>query len=287
MAIQSSEMPLTAEGRVYHLNLLPEELAGNIILVGDPGRVATVSAFFDHIEVKKQNREIVTHTGTFQNKRISVISTGMGTDNIDIVLNELDALVNIDLQHRTVKPQHTALNIVRLGTCGGLLPDMETNSFVASQYCLGMDGLLHFYRHDKNIRNAEIESAFVKATQWKPSFAEPYSVKCSDTMMNKLAFDMRKGITLTASGFYAPQCRVLRQELAFEDFCPKLTDVVCEDLHFTNMEMETSALYALSKIMGHNALTICVVIANRMQKTFAKDYHPSMEKLIETVLTRF
>lgn len=287
MALQSSEMPLTAEGRVYHLNLFPEELAHNIILVGDPGRVPAVSAFFDTIEVKKQNREIITHTGIYQDKRISVISTGMGTDNIDIVLNELDALVNIDLQKRIPKTQHTSLNIVRLGTCGGLLSDMEINSLIASQYCLGMDGLLHFYKHDKSIRNQNIETEFIKHTQWSSAFAEPYSIKCSDRLMNKLAFDIRKGITLTASGFYAPQCRVLRQDLAFEDFCPKLTNIVCENLHFTNMEMETSALYALSKLLGHNALTICVVVANRVEKTFAKDYHIAMEDLIKRVLNRF
>lgn len=284
--IKASEMPLTADGGVYHLNLYPEELATNVILVGDPGRVATISQHFDTIEVKKQNREIVVHTGTYKNKRITALSTGMGTDNIDIVLNELDALVNIDLKQRVVKPQHTSLNLLRLGTCGGLQPDMEINSFIASQFCLGIDGLIHYYKHNPCIHHTDIENKFVEATKWNSNFPKPYSIAASSEMLNRIAFDVKKGITITASGFYAPQCRVLRHDLAIDDFCLQVQPLLYQQLQFTNMEMETSALYALSKIMGHNALTMCVVIANRAKKTFSEDYHPAMNQLIALALDR-
>jgi uridine phosphorylase len=284
--IKASEMPINANGSVYHLNLLPKELAQNVILVGDPGRVPNVSQCFDEIEVKKQNREIVVHTGIYKNKRITVLSTGMGTDNIDIVMNELDALANIDLQKRIVKEEHTSLNLLRLGTCGGLQADIATNSYIASQYSIGLDGLLHYYQHDKSIRQPEIEKTFAELTQWGNEFPHPYAVAASDEMMQKLAFDMKKGITLTASGFYAPQCRVLRHELAMPDFAEKISGKYYHDVPFTNMEMETSALYGLSKIMGHNALTICVMIANRVNKTFSEDYHPAMNNLIHIALER-
>ncbi|MBP5413471.1 MAG: nucleoside phosphorylase [Bacteroidales bacterium] len=284
--IKASEMPVNADGSVYHLNLQPQELAHKIILVGDPGRVPMISAHLDTIEVRKQNREIVVHTGTYHGKRISILSTGMGTDNIDIVINELDALVNIDLQQRTVKPEHTTLELVRLGTCGGLHPDMEVNSFIASRYSLGMDGLIHYYQHSSDIHEYDIENAFLQAVQWKPEFPRPYAIACNSDMFRRMAYDMPQGITLTASGFYAPQCRVLRHELGMDNFCEQLQNVSCGNMHFTNMEMETSALYGLSRIMGHKALTICVVIANRATKTFSRDYHPAMEQLVQTALER-
>ena len=286
MEIKSSEMPLQADGSVYHLNLHPEEIAENILLVGDPGRVAVVSSKFDTIEVKKQNREIVTHTGTYKGKRISVLSTGMGTDNLDIVINELDALVNIDLQKREIKSSRKSLNLVRMGTCGGLQPDMEVDSYIASAYSLGMDGLLHYYKHEASLSEKEIVDTFMGETSWNKNLPYPYAVSASNDLLQRLAFDMSKGITLTASGFYAPQCRVLRLPLGIDDFAERLIGVTCKDLSFTNMEMESSALYCLSKLLGHHALTVCVVIANRANKTFSKDYHPAMDKLIDMVLER-
>jgi uridine phosphorylase len=284
--IQRSEMPLQADGSVYHLNLQPDEIADTVLLVGDPGRVPVISSKFDVIELRKQNREICTHTGIYKGKRISVLSTGMGTDNLDIVLNELDALVNIDLQTRTPKSVHTALTLIRVGTCGGLQPDLEVDSYIASAYSLGMDGLLHYYQHDSSFSESDIVHTFLDKTSWSSHLPYPYAVAASDTLLQQIAFDIRKGITLTATGFYAPQCRVLRLPLGVPDFAGQLIGANCRGLHFTNMEMETSALYALSKLLGHNALTICVLIANRPLKTFSDDYHPAMEKLIETVLDR-
>ena len=286
MEIKNSEMPLQPDGSVYHLNLQPQEIADTIILVGDPGRVPTVSARFEQIEIRKQNREIVTHTGIYKGKRLSVLSTGMGIGNLDIILNELDVLVNIDLQKREPKQTHKSLNLIRLGTCGALQPDVEIDSFIASQYVLGMDGLLHYYQHDKDLSDPEIVYTFMAKTAWNNNFPKPYAIKSSDFLLDKIAFDIRKGITLTASGFYAPQCRVLRLPLGMPDFAQRLIGMEAKGLSFTNMEMETSALYALSSLLGHQALTICVVITNRPNKTFSNDYQPAMGKLIEMVLER-
>ena len=286
MNIKASEMPLQANGNVYHLNLHPGELAEKIILVGDPGRVSEISSKFNKIEIKKQNREIITHTGNFQEKRISVISTGMGTDNMDIVLNELDALVNIDLDKRQIKEHHTSLEIVRLGTCGALQKNIEIDTFIASKYGFGLDGLLNLYRHP-DISDEHMVKAFTTQTKWNEKLPHPYAVACSDKLLNRLASDLNQGITLTAQGFYAPQCRVLRLPLAFGDFIEPLQGFRYHDMYFTNMEMETSALYALSKLLGHKALTICVAIANRVNKTFSKNYKPAMNLLIEKVLCDF
>ncbi|MDR2408542.1 MAG: nucleoside phosphorylase [Bacteroidales bacterium] len=286
MEIKPSEMPLQSDGSVYHLNLHPDEIAHNIILVGDPSRVAVVSSMFDVIEVKKQNREIITHTGLYKNKRVSVLSTGMGTDNLDIVVNELDALVNIDLQKRTPKETHTSLNLIRLGTCGGLQVDTDIDTCIASAYSLGMDGLLHYYQHDATVSEDDIVSEFITQTAWHPHLPRPYAIAASAKLLEQIAFDIRKGITLTASGFYGPQCRMLRLPLAITDFTEKLQNIACKGLLFTNMEMESSALYGLSKLLGHNALTICVVIANRPKKLFSKEYHFVMDKLIEMTLER-
>jgi uridine phosphorylase len=286
MKIKPSEMPLQSDGSVYHLNLHPDEIAHNIILVGDPGRVAVVSAKFDVMEVKKQNREIITHTGLYKNKRVSVLSTGMGTDNLDIVVNELDALVNIDLQKRTPKETHTSLNLIRLGTCGGLQVDVDIDTCIASAYSLGMDGLLHYHQHEPTVSEDDIVSEFITRTSWCPNLSRPYAIAASAKLLKQIAFDIQKGITLTASGFYGPQCRTLRLPLGIPDFTEKLQDVYCKGFRFTNMEMETSALYCLSKLLGHNALTICVVVANRPKKLFSKEYHFAMDKLIDMTLER-
>jgi uridine phosphorylase len=284
--IKPSEMPLQADGSVYHLNLHPDEIADTILLVGDPDRVAVVSAKFDVIEVKKRNREIITHTGLYKNKRVSVLSTGMGTDNLDIVINELDALVNIDLQRKIPKEEHKSLNLIRLGTCGALQPNIDIDSCIASAYSVGMDGLLHYYQYDPTLIEHEIVSQFIDKTAWSHNLPRPYAVAASTELLERLAFDLQKGITLTATGFYGPQCRVLRLPLGIPDFTEKLRNIESKGLQFTNMEMESSALYCLSKLLGHHALTICVAIANRANKTFSKAYHTAMDKLIETTLER-
>jgi uridine phosphorylase len=286
MKIKPSEMPLQPDGSVYHLNLQPDEIADTIILVGDPDRVPIISDKFDFIEIKKQNRGIVTHTGIYKNKRISILSTGMGIGNIDIVINELDALVNIDLQKRIPKETHKSLNLIRLGTCGSLQPNIDVNACIASSYSLGLDGLLHYYKHNLRLSEEEIVADFIAKTEWNTNLPRPYAVAASDFLLKKIAFDMQKGITLTASGFYAPQCRMLRLPLGIPDFAEKLINVQSKGLFFTNLEMESSALYCLSKLLGHEPLTICIVVANRPNKIFSKAPHVVIDELINLVLER-
>ncbi len=285
MRIKDSELPLQPSGAVYHLNLFPEEIADNIILVGDPGRVAAVSKYFDTIECKKSNREINTHTGTYKGKRISVLSTGMGTDNIDIVMTELDALANIDLKTREIKETGRKFNLVRIGTCGALQADIAVDSFVASEAGFGFDGLLHFYDYG-NISNEALVEAFVKHTGWNERLPYPYCVEGSKDLMDKIGFDMVHGITASAGGFYGPQGRQIRAKLKYPDLNSKIDTFNYNGRRITNLEMETSALFGLSKMLGHNALTVCVAIANRVTKEFSKDYHPAVDTLIKTVLER-
>ncbi len=283
---EESELILTAEKKIYHLNLHPDEIADTIIVVGDPGRVATVSKHFDSIDIKVQNRELVTHTGYLNNMRITAMSTGMGPDNIDIVVNELDALANIDLNKRAPKSGHRKLNIIRLGTSGAMQGDIPVDSFVASAYGLGIDGVLNFYKKTSEIIENEMNDEFVKQTNWPGFLAKPYIIKASDGLLKKVAFDMIQGVTATAPGFFGPQGRELRGELAIPDLNERLTSFEFNKNRITNFEMETSALYGLGKILGHDTLTICVIIANRIAKQFSKDYKPLMEKLITTVLER-
>lgn len=285
MGIKISELPLQPNGNIYHLNLNPSEIADTIILVGDPGRVEGISAKFDTIEFKRSNREINTHTGTKNGKRITVLSTGMGTDNIDIVVTELDALANIDFETRSAKKEHRTLNLIRLGTSGALQADIPINSFVASAYGVGIDGLMWFY-DTPNVDNSPMSTAFIKHTQWPTNWPHPYIVEASDHLLATIAFDMKQGITATAPGFYGPQGREVRLPVARPDMNDKYQTFQYNNHQITNLEMETSALYGLSKAMGHNALTICVAIANRATKEFSKDYHPAMDLLIDTVLER-
>ncbi|MEG2667048.1 MAG: nucleoside phosphorylase, partial [Bacteroidales bacterium] len=259
---------------IYHLHLQPEQLAPNIILVGDPGRVPTVSRYFDRIDYKVQNRELFTHTGMLNGKRITVLSTGMGTDNIDIVINELDALVNIDLKRREPKDEHTSLNLVRIGTSGSLQSDYEVNRFCAGLYGLGLDGLLNYYQIDPTLLEKDMMQAFMKHMNFPACFAKPYIVKCSSDLMNKLAFDMLQGITATAPGFFAPQGRELRLPLVFPEQNDRMAGFSYENHRVSNLEMETSALYGLGRGLGHNTLTICVLVANRVNKNFSEDYKP-------------
>lgn len=284
--IAASELVLHPDNSVYHLKLHPEQIAENIIVVGDPGRVALVSAHFNTIEHKVENREIITHTGTLNGKRISVLSTGMGTDNIDIVLNELDALVNIDLKERSIKEKKTALNIVRIGTCGALQKEIPVNSVVISEFGLGLDGLMNYYEFNHTEEEKELLKQFYLQTNYPLHFAQPYFVKASPTLFNLLKSDATSGITATASGFYGPQGRVLRLPLKEKQLNEKLNLFAHNNYKIVNFEMETSALYGLANALGHNACTVCVVVANRFSKEFSKDYKPAMNQLIEKVLLK-
>lgn len=284
--IADSELILNPDGSVYHLKLRPENLAENIIVVGDQGRVETISKHFDKIECKIQNREFLTHTGTFNGKRITALSTGIGTDNIDIVINELDALVNIDLEKRVIKDKLSSLNIVRLGTSGALQADIPVDSFVMSEYAMGFDGLLNFYRVDNNIFTDEIAEAFIKHANYDSRLARPYVVKGSESLMNKLGAGVFKGITATACGFYGPQGRQLRIVPTDPELNEKMMAFDYKGHRITNFEMETSALYGLGKVLGHNTLTICTIIANRVIGQYSSDYKKTVEKMIEMTLER-
>lgn len=284
MKIPASELPTTNDGKIYHLGIGPEDLADYVILVGDPGRVPDISKYFDTIDFKHQNRELITHTGTLRGQRITALSTGMGTDNIDIVMTELDALANIDLKTMEVKQEHRTLNLVRVGTCGALQPNIAIHSFVAAQYGFGFDGLMHFYQHEGF--DEEIVEAFVKHTGWNERLPYPYCVSCSQTLFDRIAFDMVHGVTASAPGFFGPQGRNVRAQIQYPDLNSRIDSFRFGDRKITNLEMETSALYGFGHIMHHNTLTICVAIANRITHDFSKDYHPHMDRLIRTVLDR-
>lgn len=284
--IAETELILNSNGSVYHLQLLPENIAENIIIVGDQGRVETVSSFFDTIDFKIQNREFVTHTGTYNGKKIMVLSSGIGTDNIDILVNELDAAVNIDLKTRTIKKDHTTLNIVRIGTSGALQKDIPVDSFVVSSHGLGFDGLLNYYLDLPKVNENAISEAFIKQTNWDKNLPYPYAIKGSEKLINQIGFDLTKGITATAPGFYGPQGRKLRLTPWVEDFNQQLTDFKFKENRITNFEMETSALYGLGALLGHQTCTVCAIIANRVAKEYSKNYHAAVEKLIKIVLER-
>ncbi len=284
--IAETELILNPNGSVYHLQLLPENIAKNIIIVGDQGRVAAVSSFFDTIDFKTQNREFVTHAGTYKGERIMVISSGIGTDNIDILINELDAAVNIDLKTRTIKKEHTSLNIVRIGTSGALQQDIPVDGFVVSTYGLGFDGLLNYYQDLPKVNDNEVSEAFIKQTNWDKNLPFPYAVKGSQKLIDKIGFDLIKGITATAPGFYGPQGRKLRLTPWVADFNQQLTDFKHKENRITNFEMETSALYGLGALLGHETCTVCAIIANRVAKQYSKNYHVAVEQLIQLVLER-
>ena len=283
--IPDSELILNPDGSIFHLHLLPHQISDIILLVGDPGRVEMVSKNFDQIEYKVQNREFATHTGTFNNTKVSVVSTGIGTDNIDIVINELDALVNIDLKERVQKKEHTKLKLIRIGTSGALQEYIPVDSFVLSQFGLGMDGLLHFYKHHFK-EEEEILNEFIQQTGWAAPLNTPYLVKGSTELFEKLKDGMHSGITATACGFYGPQGRRLRLDMAIDGLNEKLTAFHFKDHKVTNFEMETSALFGLSKLLGHEAITACAIIANRIKKEYSKDYKVTVDKLVKIILQR-
>lgn len=282
--IAESELILNPDGSVYHLKLKPQNIADDIIVVGDPGRVPVISAYFDKIEFKQSNREMVTHTGYIGKKRLSVMSTGMGTDNLDIVINELDALVNIDLVTRTPKNEHKSLNIIRLGTSGAMQEDIPVGSYVMSTHGIGLDGLMRFYAAGKDVIDNDMTNAFLEQTAWPDDLPKAYIVAGSENLFEKMGKGYMKGITATAPGFFGPQGRVLRLKLAYPDLNDRISDFRYNDYRIANFEMETSALYGLSKALGHHAMTVCAIIANRLRKEYAEDYKPSITALIEDVL---
>jgi uridine phosphorylase len=284
--IPPSELILHPDGSIYHLKIKPENLANTVILVGDPQRVEIISSFFDHIEFKGANREIHTHTGFYNNKRLTVMSTGMGTDNIDIVMNELDAIVNIDLASRKVKEEHKALNIIRLGTSGAIQPEIPLNAFIISEFGLGLDGLLNFYKIKDGLIDNQLTSNFIEFSMWPKELPKPYAVKSSKELLDMLGKDMIKGITATAPGFYGPQGRSLKLELAYPDLINKMEYFSFKDMKITNFEMETSALYGLGKLLGHNTATVCVAIANRKRYEYNQNYNEAINDLIKLVLKR-
>ncbi len=284
--IPASQLVLNAEGAVYHLNLHPDQLADTVIMVGDPGRVDMIASFFDKIEVKRQNRELVSRTGYFHGKRITALSTGMGTDNLDIVMNELDTLANIDLKTRMPKDEHKSLNLIRIGTCGALQPDIEVGQNVATRYAIGLDGLIYFYEKSKEVNEIAMRDAFIKQMDYPTDLPKPYVVEGSKKLFDQLAQGYYKGVTATAPGFYGPQGRTLRMHLAYPELNHKIEAFEHEGWRVCNFEMESSALYGLGKMMGHNCLTICVAIANRVTEKFATDYHPFIKKLVLDTLER-
>lgn len=285
--IPESQLVLNSEGAVYHLNLHPDQLADDVLLVGDPGRVELIASFFDKIEVERQNRELVTRTGYYNGKRITVMSTGMGTDNLDIVMNELDALANIDLKTRMPKEGHRSLNLIRIGTCGALQPEIEVeDSYVATRYAIGLDGLLYFYGKNEEVNNVAMRDAFIKQMDYPKDLPLPYVVECSKDLFDRLAQGYYQGVTATAPGFYGPQGRTLRMNLAYPEHNRKIESFNYQGWRVCNFEMESSALYGLGKMMGHNCLTICVAIANRVTEKFASDYHPYVKKLVINTLER-
>lgn len=284
--IPSSELVLNPDGSIYHLKLHPEQLADDVIVVGDQGRVETISSHFETIEHKVQNREFVTHTGTYKGKRITALSTGIGTDNIDIVVNELDALVNIDLKTRMLKPSHKALNIIRIGTSGTLMQHIPVDSVVISTHGLGFDGLMHFYRFQENHSEALILREIERELNLPDSLNKPYLVEADRGLFEKLKEGYFEGITATASGFYGPQGRTLRLNPAVPDLNERMMRFSYDEHRITNFEMETSALYGLSRLLGHNACTLCAIIANRATLEYSKNYKPVIETLVKSVLDR-
>jgi len=278
--IQESELILNDRGAIYHLDLRPEEIADTVIFVGDPDRVKEVSKHFDSIEFTAQHREFITHTGFIGKKRLSVLSSGIGPDNIDIVLNEVDALANIDFNSRTIRPETRSLNIIRLGTSGSLQRDIPVDSFVASTHGLGIDNLLNFYRHDQNDEEKLLLQAFMTQTQFHPEISHPYVTPTSPSLIKHFVEGFHQGITVTCPGFYGPQGRILRIGLRQPDLIDKLTSFQYGQFRITNFEMETSAIYGLGKILGHHCLSLNTIVANRVAKEFSKDGKAAVERLI-------
>lgn len=279
-AIAPSELIINDRGAIYHLNLRPEELANNIIVVGDPDRVAKVSQHFDRIEIKQQHREFISHTGYVGNKRFTVLSTGIGPDNIDIVFNELDALVNIDFDTRMIKSEFSSLNIVRFGTSGSLQADIPVDSMVVSTHGLGLDNLLHYYHYEPTINQVQLRDAFLEQTGLSTNITIPYVFEAGQDLLSRFGSQYHRGITVTCPGFYGPQGRVLRLPLSSPGLVNAFTQFQHGAHRITNFEMETSAIYGLGRLLGHQCLSINAIVANRVNKTFSSDGNAAVAKLI-------
>jgi uridine phosphorylase len=285
--IKPSELIINPDGSIFHLHLKPENIADTILLVGDPERVDMISGYFDNIECKIQNREFITVTGWYKKLHLSVVATGIGTDNIDIVVNELDALANIDLKTREIKPDITSLKLIRIGTSGSLHADIPLNSFVISKKSIGFDGLLNFYAGRNRISDLPFEKAFMEHTNWDDLLAKPYVIDCSDTLFDLVtSSETISGINISAPGFYGPQGRVLRLPISDAELNHKIESFRYEGQKITNYEMESSAIYGLAKLMGHEALTICTIIANRATLEANESYQPVMKKLVKYILEK-
>ncbi len=285
--LPESELILNDDGSVYHLHLQPEQLAPTVITVGDPDRVGSVSQHFDRIDHKIQKREFITHTGELNGKRLTVISTGIGTDNIDIVLNELDALVNIDFKTRQIKAETQALDIIRIGTSGCLQPDIPVDSMLISTFALGLDGLMHYYDYANNANETMLQFVFSRALQGRMNLPiRPYLIEGSPDWVTRLGYDMQKGMTVTCPGFYAPQGRQLRAEIQSPGLLDALQSFEHDGLRITNFEMETAGIYGLARLLGHRAISCNALLANRANGTFSPHPAKTVNKLIEIVLER-
>lgn len=285
--IPPSEFIINDDGSVFHLHLKPEQLAERIILVGDPGRVTMIGKYLDEKECDVQSREFHSITGRYRGKRITVLSHGIGCDNIDIVLNELDALVNIDFGTRMVKPDFRQLTMVRIGTSGGLQPSVPVGSYVAAEYSVGFDGVVYFYADNERVRNLNIEKELIRQLDWNIEGMRPYAVSADPSLLAQITQnDIQRGITIAANGFYGPQGRSLRLSLSDPDLNRKIESFDCEGRQITNFEMESSALAGLAGLMGHRAMTVCCIIAGRVDKNMNTDYQTSLVELIEKVLNR-
>lgn len=286
MRIPESELIINSDGSIFHLHIRPDQLADNIVLVGDPGRVAMFKPLFDSIECEGASREFVWATGLYKGSRITALSTGIGTDNIDIVMTELDALANIDFATREVKPEHKTLNIVRLGTCGALQPEIPLGSFVLSHYSVGFDGLMNWYARREEITDENMEQAFMKHMNWDRHLPTPYFVKASGKLIGHFSDSTVRGMTISAPGFYGPQGRVVRQQLAMPDMLEDVESFRYEDWKITNFEMEGSAIAGIAGHLGHEAITVCCVIAHRYLKDANTDYKPRVAQLVQLVLDK-
>ncbi|MBR4712972.1 MAG: nucleoside phosphorylase [Paludibacteraceae bacterium] len=284
--IPPSELIINEDGSIFHLHVKPEQLADTVILVGDPTRVSMVASFFDSIECDVQSREFHTITGVHKGKRISCVSHGIGTDNIDIVVTELDALKNIDFQTRCVKEHHTTLTMVRIGTSGGLQDFTPVGSYVVSKRSIGFDGMLRFYDLPEGVTDEDFESEFCAQTKWRKKLCIPYVVSADEELVNRIGKDMVMGVTISAPGFYGPQGRYVRIPLADPELNKKIMSFDYKGEKITNYEMESSAVAGMAKLLGHKAMTVCCIIAGRVDKSMNTSYKGTMEGLIKTVLER-
>ncbi len=284
--IGASELIINSDGSVFHLHLKPNELADTVILVGDPSRVDMIASFFESKEFRHESREFVSITGNYKGKRMTALSTGIGTDNLDIVVNELDALVNVDFETREIKKNKKSLRILRIGTSGAIQADIPIFSFVLSHISVGCDGLLNWYANRDNVTIPNMEEAFIKAVNWDKHLPSPYFIRASDSLIKLFEDSTIKGVTISASGFYGPQGRVLRLPLAMPDMIDRFENFSFGDYKITNFEMEGSALAGLSKQLGHNAATVCCIIANRHYNNADPNYKPHVEKLVKLCLDK-